>query len=72
MTTPAPLTVPDEAVRLAEALIFASTEPVSARRLADLLEGRQIMPRGRKTWGLLWRLFWPNCAAVMRAGACSP
>ncbi|MCP1227622.1 SMC-Scp complex subunit ScpB [Acetobacter fabarum] len=51
MTTPAPLTVPDEAVRLAEALIFASTEPVSARRLADLLEGRQIMPTGEEDLG---------------------
>ena len=51
MTTPAPLTVQDEAVRLAEALIFASTEPVSARRLADLLEGRQIMPTGEEDLG---------------------
>lgn len=46
MTSPQAPTpvVPEEAVRLAEALIFASTEPVSVRRLADLLEDRQIMP----------------------------
>ncbi|WP_338332300.1 SMC-Scp complex subunit ScpB [Acetobacter sp. LMG 32666] len=48
---PAPIPVPDEAVRLAEALIFASTEPVSARRLADLLEDRQIMPTGEDDLG---------------------
>ncbi|MFT8468045.1 MAG: SMC-Scp complex subunit ScpB, partial [Acetobacter syzygii] len=45
---PAHPVVPDEAVRLAEALIFASTEPVSSRRLADLLEDRQIMPVGEE------------------------
>ncbi len=49
--TPAPIPVPDEAVRLAEALVFASTEPVSARRLADLLEDRQIMPTGEEDLG---------------------
>lgn len=38
--------VPDEAVRLAEALIFASTEPVSLRRVADVLETRQLVPDG--------------------------
>lgn len=48
---PTPQLVPEEAVRLAEALIFASTEPVSARRLADLLEGRQIMPAGEEDLG---------------------
>lgn len=36
----------EEALRLAEALIFASTEPVSARRLAELLELRQLVPDG--------------------------
>ncbi|GAB30567.1 SMC-Scp complex subunit ScpB [Acetobacter pasteurianus] len=36
--------VSEEALRLAEALIFASTEPVSARRLAELLELRQLVP----------------------------
>ena len=49
--TPAPIPVPDEAVRLAEALIFASTEPVSPRRLADLLEGQQIIPVGEEDLG---------------------
>lgn len=49
--TPAPIPVPDEALRLAEALIFASTEPVSPRRLADLLEDRQIMPSGEEDLG---------------------
>lgn len=49
--TPAPIPVPDEAVRLAEALIFASTEPVSPRRLADLLESQQIMPTGEEDLG---------------------
>ncbi|KDE19714.1 segregation and condensation protein B [Acetobacter aceti 1023] len=39
-------TVSEEAIRLAEALIFASTEPVSARRLAELLELRQLVPDG--------------------------
>nr|WP_279185165.1 SMC-Scp complex subunit ScpB [Acetobacter syzygii] len=48
---PAHPVVPDEAVRLAEALIFASTEPVSSRRLADLLEDRQIMPVGEEDLG---------------------
>ncbi|WP_415492082.1 SMC-Scp complex subunit ScpB [Acetobacter sp.] len=43
----APPFVPDDAVRLAEALIFASVDPVSTRRLADLLEARQIMPAGQ-------------------------
>ena len=38
--------VSEEALRLAEALIFASTEPVSARRLAELLELRQLVPDG--------------------------
>lgn len=36
----------EETLRLAEALIFASTEPVSARRLAELLELRQLVPDG--------------------------
>ncbi|MFT8419855.1 MAG: SMC-Scp complex subunit ScpB [Acetobacter sp.] len=49
--TSTPIPVPDEAVRLAEALVFASTEPVSARRLADLLEDRQIMPAGEEDLG---------------------
>ncbi|MFT8307749.1 SMC-Scp complex subunit ScpB [Acetobacter malorum] len=40
------LAVPDDAVRLAEALIFAGTEPVSLRRLAELLELRQLVPDG--------------------------
>ncbi|GAA10097.1 chromosome segregation and condensation protein ScpB [Acetobacter tropicalis NBRC 101654] len=39
-------TVPDDAVRLAEALIFAGTEPVSTRRVAELLEARQLIPDG--------------------------
>lgn len=43
--------VPDEAIRLAEALIFASAEPVSARRLADLLEDRQMLPAGEEDLG---------------------
>nr|WP_243444368.1 SMC-Scp complex subunit ScpB [Acetobacter persici] len=38
--------VPEDAVRLAEALIFAGTEPVSLRRLAELLELRQLVPDG--------------------------
>ena len=38
--------VPEDAVRLAEALIFAGTEPVSLRRLAELLELRQLVPGG--------------------------
>ena len=38
--------VPEDAVRLAEALIFAGTEPVSLRRLAELLELRQLVPEG--------------------------
>ncbi len=43
--------VPDDAVRLAEALIFAASEPVSARRLADLLETRRLMPAGQEDLG---------------------
>ncbi|MBO1327840.1 SMC-Scp complex subunit ScpB [Acetobacter suratthaniensis] len=43
--------VPDDAVRLAEALIFAASEPVSARRLADLLESRRLMPDGQEDLG---------------------
>ncbi|MGO2959614.1 MAG: SMC-Scp complex subunit ScpB [Acetobacter sp.] len=39
------IAVPDEAVRLTEALLFANTEPVSLRRIAELLEGRQLVPR---------------------------
>ncbi|MBS0990181.1 SMC-Scp complex subunit ScpB, partial [Acetobacter okinawensis] len=61
--TPAPIPVPDEAVRLAEALIFASTEPVSPRRLADLLEDRQIMPSGEEDLGAF-------VAAVLAALVC--
>lgn len=38
--------VPADAVRLAEALIFASTEPVSLRRVAEVLEARQLVPEG--------------------------
>ncbi|MCG0997145.1 SMC-Scp complex subunit ScpB [Acetobacter persici] len=38
--------VPEDAVRLAEALIFAGTEPVSLRRMAELLELRQLVPDG--------------------------
>ncbi|WP_084593511.1 SMC-Scp complex subunit ScpB [Acetobacter indonesiensis] len=38
--------VPEEAVRLTEALLFAGTEPVSPRRVADLLETRQLIPDG--------------------------
>lgn len=47
----AALTVPDDAVRLAEALIFAGTEPVSLRRLAELLELRQLVPEGVEDLG---------------------
>ncbi|MFT9088580.1 MAG: SMC-Scp complex subunit ScpB [Acetobacter okinawensis] len=61
--TPAPIPVPDEAVRLAEALIFASTEPVSPRRLADLLEDRQLMPTGEEDLGAF-------VAAVLAALVC--
>ncbi|MFT8892067.1 MAG: SMC-Scp complex subunit ScpB [Acetobacter papayae] len=43
--------VPEDAVRLAEALIFAASEPVSARRLADLLESRRLMPDGQDDLG---------------------
>lgn len=43
--------VPDDAVRLAEALIFAGTEPVSLRRLAELLELRQLVPDGVEDLG---------------------
>ncbi len=45
------LAVPDDAVRLAEALIFAGTEPVSLRRLAELLELRQLVPDGVEDLG---------------------
>ncbi|MFT9026835.1 MAG: SMC-Scp complex subunit ScpB [Acetobacter indonesiensis] len=38
--------VPEEAIRLTEALLFAGTEPVSPRRVADLLETRQLIPDG--------------------------
>ena len=34
----------DRAVRLAEALLFASTEPVRERALLDLLQGQQALP----------------------------
>ncbi|WP_212373262.1 SMC-Scp complex subunit ScpB [Acetobacter persici] len=43
--------VPEDAVRLAEALIFAGTEPVSLRRLAELLELRQLVPDGVEDLG---------------------
>ena len=43
--------VSEDAVRLAEALIFAATEPGSARRLADLLESRRLMPDGQDDLG---------------------
>ena len=36
--------VPEDALTLAEALIFPSTEPVSVRRPAALLADRQTMP----------------------------
>nr|WP_231874748.1 SMC-Scp complex subunit ScpB [Acetobacter cerevisiae] len=45
------LAVPDDAVRLTEALIFAGTEPVSLRRLAELLELRQLVPDGVEDLG---------------------
>nr|WP_298795624.1 SMC-Scp complex subunit ScpB [uncultured Acetobacter sp.] len=54
------LAVPDDAVRLAEALIFAGTEPVSLRRLAELLELRQLVPEGMEDLGAF-------VAAVMAA-----
>ncbi|NHO33896.1 SMC-Scp complex subunit ScpB [Acetobacter sp. LMG 1636] len=34
----------EQAVRLVEALIFASTEPVSARTILSILEGRDLVP----------------------------
>lgn len=43
--------VPEEALRLAEAFIFASADPVSPRRLAELLEARQFMPGGQDDLG---------------------
>lgn len=49
--TDAAFAVPDDAVRLAEALIFAGTEPVSLRRLAELLELRQLVPEGVEDLG---------------------
>ncbi|NHO30387.1 SMC-Scp complex subunit ScpB [Acetobacter farinalis] len=52
--------VPEDAVRLAEALIFAGTEPVSLRRLAELLEARNLVPDGLEDMGAF-------VAAVMAA-----
>ncbi|NHN92335.1 SMC-Scp complex subunit ScpB [Acetobacter sicerae] len=42
--SPAQTTPSDEAVRLVEAMIFASTDPVSARAVLGLLEGQGLIP----------------------------
>ncbi|MCE0742340.1 SMC-Scp complex subunit ScpB [Acetobacter sicerae] len=42
--SPARTTPSDEAVRLVEAMIFASTDPVSARAVLGLLEGQGLIP----------------------------
>lgn len=42
--TETPITPSDEAVRLVEAMIFASTDPVSARAILGLLEGQGLIP----------------------------
>jgi segregation and condensation protein B len=39
---------PDLAVRLAEALIFASSEPVSERALLELLQNREALPEAEE------------------------
>lgn len=38
------ITPSDEAVRVVEAMIFASTDPVSARSILGLLEGQNLIP----------------------------